>query len=344
MNVLHIKTTMGIGGAETMVTDVLNVQVDYAEVTLLIIYEDFSKELVERIDKRVNVLTLNGKSYSRSPILFMKLNYILWRLQPDVVHIHEVYILKRLLPFIVNKMVATIHNVNLYTPFWFRLNHIFAISQTVYNDILSHGYKNTSLVYNGIDCNLIYKKQNYKKNGELISMVCIGRFIAPQKGQHLLIEALNILINGRKMKNIHLTLIGYGKSEDYYRSLISQYNLNDYISIEKHERSYIYENLRFFDLAIQPSIFEGFGLTVVEAMAAGVPVLVSNIDGPMEIIDNGSYGYFFKSQDVNSLAEKLYEIISDYSTYCNIAHTAMIHVKEHFSVETTAKAYLREYK
>lgn len=55
----------------------------------------------------------------------------------------------------------------------------------------------------------------------------------------------------------------------------------------KKNQEWIYHNLCNFDLFIQPSRFEGFGLTVAEAIAAKVTVLVSNIQGPMEIIDDG---------------------------------------------------------
>lgn len=68
-------------------------------------------------------------------------------------------------------------------------------------------------------------------------------------------------------------------------------HLEDHVIFEGlKEQAWIYENLCRYDLFIQPSRYEGFGLTVAEAISAKVPVLVSNIEGPLEIIDGGRLG------------------------------------------------------
>lgn len=343
MIVIHIKNTMGLGGAETMLTDILNIQVNYVKVFLIIMSNRISEELIERIDKRVSIIYLNGKPNSKNPILFFKLNYQILKIQADVIHIHEQFMLKRIMPFVSKKIVSTVHNVNLYTPFWKRVSHLFAISKTVLNDISSHGYKNVTLAYNGIDSSIIRKKTTYKQTGDKISMICVGRFINTQKGQDLLIKAIYNLVNKKHISNIHLTLLGYGKSEDLYRKLISDLKLEQYIEIIHKERSFVYEHLRDYDLAIQPSIFEGFGLTVAEAIVAGLPVLVSNIDGPMEIIDNGKYGYYFESQNIDSLTDSLSDIILNYSNSLEKVKPAMMFVENHFSIESSVLVYLSNY-
>ena len=64
-----------------------------------------------------------------------------------------------------------------------------------------------------------------------------------------------------------------------------------------------------YDLLVQPSRYEGFGLTVVEGMAAGVPVLVSDIEGPMEVIDKGRHGFAFRSEDFHDCGDRMMEIM-----------------------------------
>ena len=104
----------------------------------------------------------------------------------------------------------------------------------------------------------------------------------------------------------------------------------------------IFEHLCEYDLFVQPSINEGFGLTVAEAMAAKVPVLVSENQGPLEIIDNGKYGFSFKNGDSDDCANKIMDIIERGFDETMIEE-GYKRVKTLFSIEQTASIYLQEY-
>ena len=95
---------------------------------------------------------------------------------------------------------------------------------------------------------------------------------------------------------------------------------------------------------VQPSLYEGFGLTVVEAMAAKIPVLVSNIEGPMEIVKKGKFGYFFENGNVIDCANGIDKIL-DLSNAINdkMLDSAYLHAKHNFDIKTTAKIYLKKY-
>lgn len=111
----------------------------------------------------------------------------------------------------------------------------------------------------------------------------------------------------------------------------------------KKNQEWIYHNLCNFDLFIQPSRFEGFGLTVAEAIAAKVTVLVSNIQGPMEIIDDGKYGIIFKSEDEEDCALKLKEFMAQGKDKSQI-ESAYMHIVEKYDVSITIKKYLEVYR
>jgi glycosyltransferase involved in cell wall biosynthesis len=111
-------------------------------------------------------------------------------------------------------------------------------------------------------------------------------------------------------------------------------------------REFIYKELKNYHLLVQPSLFEGFGLTVVEGIASKIPVLVSNIDGPMEIIENGKYGFYFKSGDAYSCADKIYDIIINYHTdriNCKI-NESFNYAKVNFNIQETAINYINNYE
>lgn len=90
------------------------------------------------------------------------------------------------------------------------------------------------------------------------------------------------------------------------KEMVIERDLGNYVVFEGvKDRRWVYENLCDFDLFIQPSRFEGFGLTVAEACVAGIPVLVCDNEGYMEVIDNGRLGLKFKTGDYHDLAAKL---------------------------------------
>jgi glycosyltransferase involved in cell wall biosynthesis len=96
---------------------------------------------------------------------------------------------------------------------------------------------------------------------------------------------------------------------------------------------------------VQPSIIEGFGLSIVEAMAAKIPVLVSDVEGPMELIGNGRFGYFFKTENKSECANMIELIISlrfskDFRDRILASYT---HAIENFNVRDTALKYIANY-
>ena len=98
-----------------------------------------------------------------------------------------------------------------------------------------------------------------------------------------------------------------------------------------------------YDLFIQSSRDEGFGLTIAEAMAAKVPVLVSNIPGPMEVIDNGRLGMSFENENPADCAEKIKQFILNGRNETQV-EDAYQYVKSHYDVSVTAQKYLEVYE
>ena len=126
--------------------------------------------------------------------------------------------------------------------------------------------------------------------------------------------------------------------------LSDELGLSDYIVFEgRKTQKEIYQQLCGYDVFVQPSRSEGFGLTVAEAVAAKLPVLVSNLPGPMEIIDNGHFGMSFETENIEDLAAKL-EIILNGGYDYSLVEKAYKRVVELYDVSVTAKKYIDEYK
>jgi glycosyltransferase involved in cell wall biosynthesis len=344
MKIIHLIYSFNTGGAETMLVDIANEQVTRADVSIVIINSIYNQELLSKIDKRIEVHLINRKEGSMNLLPTIRLNRFLLRMKSDVLHCHNPNIIPLLLPSLKKKSVLTIHGVNLNKKYFRQYMKLFAISQIVQGDIYKRSGLYSILVYNGICTEKILKKEENVRS-DIFKVVIVSSLLHKVKGQHLAIEAIKLL-KERGITNINLDLIGSGSSDNYLKTMTANYNLTHYINfLGLKDRDYIYNHLMDYDLLIQPSLSEGFGLSVVEAMAAKVPVLVSNIEGPLEIIELGKYGYYFQSGNTENLAEQIHNIKSNFSgeQIKQKVEAAYKHVKTNFEISTTAQRYLISY-
>ena len=345
MKIVHLIYSFNTGGAETMLVDIANEQVKQAEVSIVIINKVYNMALVEKIDKRVNVYFINRKESSKNPFPIIKLNLLLLKMNADILHCHDHNIAPLILSHLKKSIVLTLHCMGIPSKYLNQYNELFSISNSVKKDITNRTHINSKVIYNGILTRNISSKVDWAKK-MMFRIICVGRLSHLIKGQHLAIEALRIL-KEKSITNIQLDLIGAGESEAYLKELTNKYELNNQVTfLGLKNRDYIYTHLKDYNLLIQPSLYEGFGLTVAEGMAAMIPVLVSDIDGPMEIIKNGKFGFYFKSGDAEDLAEnlKLFLLEDNTETIMLKIKAAFKHVKNNFEITQTSKNYLEYYK
>lgn len=344
MKITHIIYSFTTGGSETMLVDIANEQVKQAEVSIVIINKIYNDVLVAKIDNRVAVYFIKRKAGSKNPVPVFRLNLLLLKMGADVLHCHNHNIVPLLLPLLRRKSVLTIHDVGVKIIYLKMFHKLFAISRIVQDDIKTRSGLEATLVYNGICTDKVKQSQGYA-NDSVFKIVIISRLIHLKKGQHLAIEALYIL-KQKAIKNIQLDLIGEGISDAFLKDLVRKFNLGDQINfLGLKDREYVYSHLKDYDLLIQPSLYEGFGLTVVEGMSAKVPVLVSDVDGPMEVIENRKYGFHFKSGNAEDLAKQLKLIVGQYTSKEQKQLVAMAHqhVVSNFSIIQTAQNYIDNY-
>jgi Glycosyltransferase len=342
MNIVHLIYAFTTGGAETMLIDIANEQVKTQNVSIVIINNIYDNELLSRLDSRIRVYKIDRRPGSKNPIPPLKLNVVLYKIKPDVIHSHSIKGIDVLFPYFRNRTGLTIHDTRIEIHNIDKYKTLYAISVSVQKDIEKRYAITPILVYNGIHTDRI-KQKNIGESPNVFNLIQISRLEHYKKGQDLLLKALDIIVNKYGTKNIRLDFIGEGSSKSYLQELTRNLNLDANIRfLGLKDRAYIYDNLHQYDLLIQPSIYEGFGLTVTEAMAAGVPVLVSDIDGPMEIIRHGEYGYHFPSGDINALADSIINIMDNPDNAKTEA--AYRYVLSHFSIKATAANYIEEYK
>ena len=341
MRIAHVVWGMKTGGVETMLVNIINEQVKIEQVRLYIVNNFIDEFVVEKISPLCKVVRLNRQPKKKDYLKILKLNLMLLAFWPNIIHIHSRRISKIL--FGKWKMVRTIHNSNNVSYEYPKMKALYAISDIVRDVTIKQGFPNVKTIYNGISSSNFKKREGDVPSDGFYKIVQVSRLRIMHKGQDILLNALNLLLS-QGVKNFELHLIGEGESEQILQQMTVDLGLTDYVIFEGGKtQEYLVRHLCDYDLLVQPSRYEGFGLTVAEAMAAKLPVIVSDIQGPMEVIGYGKYGMYFKSGDANDLAEKLKTVLQggyDYSLIDN----GYRHVCENYDVSTTAKRYLEEYR
>jgi glycosyltransferase involved in cell wall biosynthesis len=240
---------------------------------------------------------------------------------------------------------------------------ILAVSKATQHHLIRNGIEKekTEVIFNAIDDELFQIKESFKdirKEYHLENTVklvgCIGRII-PQKGQKVLLSAIPGVI--RSYPEIFFLIIGdvFLKEEGYKNELLEFINKNGIEERVKFTgyRSDIVNVMGSLDIVVFPSIApEAFGLSVLEAMSLGKPVIASNIGGVKEIIEDGVTGVLVDPNHPDQITEKILCLFNDPRIYDGIGQRAREFVKTKFSLkdyvlnmeEACLNAALREEK
>ena len=164
-----------------------------------------------------------------------------------------------------------------------------------------------SMIENGVDDAFLKigadKSMPEKENKNMpLNVVTIGSLIR-RKGVDTIIRAIEAL---KQQRNINLDIVGEGQLRNELQQLVSNCGLNDRIvfrgALAPNE---IADVLRQSDLFVLSSYSEGRPNVVLEAMAAGLPVVATDIDGVRELVSDNKTGLLFKPGDFKSLSEKI---------------------------------------
>lgn len=173
------------------------------------------------------------------------------------------------------------------------------------------GYKNTHVIYNGISDVFIKSesevpiikseiREKYNLPSKYIMCLCT---LEPRKNIQLLIRAHNELLNDNKIDS-KLVLVGRKgwKIDEFLKNINIKQNDNIIITgfVDDKDLPEIYKGA---DMFVFPSLYEGFGIPVIEAMYMNVPIICSNSSSLPEVI--GDTGILFNNNDLNDLKNKI---------------------------------------
>lgn len=133
--------------------------------------------------------------------------------------------------------------------------------------------------------------------------ICYVGRLEKVKNALMLIQALDEMDISRNMEYI-CDIYGSGSQYEYINKYINEKDLTNKVILKGYVED-VDDIYHSHDLLIQPSVYESFGLTIIEAMQAGIPVLCSNVGGMAEIVEDNVNGVLFDINNIEDLAEKI---------------------------------------
>jgi glycosyltransferase involved in cell wall biosynthesis len=219
-------------------------------------------------------------------------------------------------------------------------------------------------VFNGVDIDNFVRDDSEKSPEQ--KLLFVGR-ISPEKGLHNLLDALKIVI--QKYPETQLQIVGPYKPaptefiaslsdestvaslaqfvpEKYYSHLQTKLspeiakNVSFVGSIKHSQLVKLYQQA---NILINPSLSESFGMSLVEAMATGIPVIASKVGGMTGIVEEGKTGFLVESDNPNALAEAIIKLLAEPQLRTSMGEAGYERVLNYFSWDKVAESLLINY-
>lgn len=348
IKILYIISSTGFSGAEKLLLDLISkLDKDKFDITTVCILNNKKLEdkfLESGYDIKFIIKGKNLLGFVNKLSKFIKDNEF------DIVHTHlfgaDVFGGIAAKRAGVKKIISTEHNINISEG---KIKHfvkgvilrkyftnVIAISSSVYEYIKEkYGVKPERIVKisNGVDLSKIYWTNILE--GNVIKIGSIGR-LTKQKGYDVLIKALPYL-----NFNFNVVVAGDGEEKNNLINLSNKLKVGDKIDFLGFIDN-INSLLTNVDIFVIPSLWEGFGLVAVEALASGKLVIASNIHGLADIIEDGKNGILFNSGDYIDLANKL-NYLAKSSRRCKEIADVGYNSSKNFDIDKMVNLYQEVY-
>ncbi len=218
-------------------------------------------------------------------------------------------------------------------------DHAISVSHATTADLLRSGKISQNRIvtlHNGIDTKRLKTKHSREEVRAALGLdatqpvvTMVGR-LADQKSQETLIHAM-CQLQSDWPKAVCL-LIGDGPRFAEFKSMISRYQLESSVRL-LGQRDDVTDLLNASDVFVLCTKFEGLSIAVLEAMALGLPVVATNVEGMEELIIPNETGMLIGDQDVTGCVQALEALFNDAALRKRMGETAQLRVAEHFRLD-----------
>lgn len=197
-------------------------------------------------------------------------------------------------------------------------------------DVIHRGIDSEELIGSAGDVDALRNSLELGSSSPVI--LNVGRLVS-QKGQRYLIEAMPSIVEAQP--NALLLIAGVGYLEEQLRKVVEDLNMDDHVRF-LGRRDDVPTLMQLADMFVFSSLFEGFGVSLLEASASAMPVVASNVGPIPEIVLDNETGLLVPPADPEAIAEAVIRLASDDELRGRIALAAKRRSDETFSIERSA--------
>jgi glycosyltransferase involved in cell wall biosynthesis len=359
--VFQILPSLVVGGAERLVVHLMeHLSRERFSPVCICLESPQGTHYEARVQASGTPLYFLGKGAGASWRVLQQLDALFRQYRPTVVHTHIIglnYAYPLMFRYRTPARVHTVHSLAQHEvgvrigawvrilAFRYRIGHVVpvAVAEDVRTTIRQlYGYLDAPLIPNGIPTDEYAPDPNRRRRWrqrhglepEAIVLTHVGRF-APPKNHALLIEAFAQV---RTHTPLYLLLVGGGELEDAVRQQVVELGLQERVRF-LGVRADVPAILNASDLFVLSSRWEGNPMSVMEAMAAGLPVVSTAVGGVPELVREGETGLLVPSGDAAALARALQALVDDPARREAMGKAARQHAITHFDIRHTVRQY-----
>lgn len=306
----------------------------------------------------IELTRLTGLQSAVSIKAWFKMRETIRDFNPDIIHAHHQLFFTTLIGMLLKKQfhirtITTLHLGSIDTITGIKGRVIKAIEKkmgriinnnsnlvtALSNNIREHGIKigidskKFQVIPNAVDISYFKMPRSYSMKPRKV--VFIGRLIST-KGPQILIEAARLVT--KKIPDVKFFIIGDGPLRKKLEKSAKENNLSKNV-IFLGKVADIRNMMKESDVYVRPSIMDGMPIGILEAQAAGLPVIATNVAGTPEIIIHGKTGHLVKSGDAIELANAILDLLSNQNYLENIAQNGLNLVTSKFDWDNIYKSY-----
>jgi glycosyltransferase involved in cell wall biosynthesis len=352
-NILQVVNGFGIGGGELKLLELLK-KLDKSKFNLVIVSVGQGGPLEDEFKALGWPVYVLPKAFSFDITLVFKLAKILKKHKIDLMMSTLFYadiigalatLLYKPKAFVSWEVITgqlKAHQKIMYKLLSSRFDIVTAVSNSIHpfirKDRGQHKDK-IRTVYYGVDLEK-YSTDEIKRNSQNIVFGSVARLVH-QKGHTFLLEAIATVKS--KYPNARWKFVGDGYKREELEQQADSLQIADVVEF-KGSQANVVEQLATFDVFVLPSLWEGFPNVLLEAMAAGLPVIATSVEGTVELVLEEQTGLLVPKEDSHALALSMDKLLSQPELISQYGTAGQKRVKDHFSLQKQIMEFEQLYE